>query len=85
MDRMQGLSAIPTQERKIQHRKGSPSRDKSEQKKKAVSANQMDNQQVKRYLRRTMFQQKKRAEDLANSMDVRNTALEKLRYKVIDS
>ena len=31
-----------------------------------------------------MFQQKKRAEDLANGMDVRTTALEKLGYKVIE-
>ena len=104
---MQGLSAIPTQEKKIQQRKGSHSRDKSEQtkgaeraadgmqqigmpsrkqqnrKKKAVSANQIDKQLVKSELRRTMFQQKKLADDLANGMDVRNTALEKLYYKVI--
>ena len=102
------IYAIPTQEKKIQQRKGSHSRDKSEQtkgaegaadgmqpigkpsrkqqntKKKAVSANRMNKQQVKSDLRRTMFQQKKRAEDLANGMDVRSTALEKLGYKVIE-
>ena len=110
---MDGISAryiyaIPTQEKKIQQRKGSHSRDKSEQtkgaegaadgmqpigmpslkeqnmKKKAVSANRMNKQQVKSDLRRTMFQQKKRAEDLANGMDVYNTAFEKLGYKVIE-
>ena len=110
MDGMQGVSAIQAQEKKIQQRKGSHRRYKSEQtkgaegagdgmqpnmirmpsrkqqnmKKKAVSANQMDKQRVKSNLRRTMFQQMKRAEDLANGMDVRNTASEKLGYKVIE-
>ena len=53
---------------------------------KPVSANHMDKQGVKSDLRKTMFQQKnkKQAEDLANGMDVRNTALEKLGYKVIE-
>ena len=39
-------------------------------------------QRLQSDLCRTMFQQKKRAEELANGMDVRNTALEKLCYKV---
>ena len=63
---------------------GMPSLKEQNMKKKAVSANQKDKQRVKNDLRRTMFQQKKRAEDLANGMDVRNTALEKLGYKVIE-
>ena len=105
MDGMQGLSAIPTQEKKIQQRKGSLCRNNSQEtkgvegaadgmlpigmppqrqqnlKKKAVSANQMEKQRLKSDLRRIMFQQKKRAEELANGMDVRNAALEKLGYK----
>ena len=38
MDRMQGISAIPTQEKKIQQRKGSHRRDKSEKTKGAEGA-----------------------------------------------
>ena len=54
------------------------------QQKKAVSANQMEKQQLKSDLHRTMFQQKtlQRAEELANGMNVRNTTLEQLGYKV---
>ena len=56
-----------------------------QQQKKAVSANQMENQRLKSDLCRTMFQHKMRAEELANGMDVRNalnTALKQLGYKV---
>ena len=61
---------------------GMPPQRQQNLKKKAVSANQMEKQRLKSDLRRTMFQQKKRAEELANGMDVRNAALEKLGYKV---
>ena len=53
-----------------------------QQKKKAVSANQMDKQRLKSDLRRAMFQHKKLAEELANGMDVRNATLEQLGFKV---
>ena len=42
----------------------------------------MEKQRLKSDLRMTMFQEKKRAEELANGMDVRNAALQKLGYKV---
>ena len=54
-----------------------------QQKNKAVPANQMDKQQLKsNLLCRTVFQQKKRAEEQANGMDVCNATLEQLSYKV---
>ena len=53
-----------------------------QQQKKAVSANQSHKQRLKSNLRRTMFQQKKRAEELANGMDVRNATLEQPCNKV---
>ena len=53
-----------------------------QQQEKAVSANIMEKQRLKSDLPRTMFQQKKRAEKLANGKDVLNAALEKLGYKV---
>ena len=56
-----------------------------QQQQKAVSANQMGKQRLKSELPRTMFQRKKRAEELVNGMDVRNAAaaaLEKLGDKV---
>ena len=64
------------------HPIGMPSCKEQNLKKKQVSSNQKDKQRVKSDLRRTMFQQKKKkqAEDLANGMDVCNTALEKLGY-----
>ena len=103
-DGMQGLSAIPTQEKKIQQRKESHCWNYSQgtkgaegvedrmqpvgmqppkqQQKKAVSANQMEKQRLKSYLRWTLFQQKKRGEELANGMDINNTAMEQLSDKV---
>ena len=63
---------------------GMPSRKQQNMKRKVVSSNQMDKQRVKSDLHRTMFQQKKQAEDLANGMDVCNTAPEKLGYKVTE-
>ena len=53
-----------------------------QQQKKAVSANQMEKQRLKSELCRTMFQQKKRAEELANGMDIRNAAAALLQSQI---
>ena len=94
---MQGLPAIPTKEMGMQQQKMRVEvnasgmqkiashcgmQAKKKKKKKAVSTKQMEKQRLKSDLRRTMFQQKKRAEELADGMAVRNAALEQLGYKV---
>ena len=45
-----------------------------QQQKKAVSANQMDKQRLRSNLCRTMFQQKRRADEMANGIDVCNSS-----------
>ena len=53
-----------------------------QQQKKVISAKQIDKQRLKCNLSRTVFQQKRLAEELANSIDVCNTTLEQLSHKV---
>ena len=52
------------------------------QQQKAVPVNQMEKQRPKSSLHRTMFQQKKLAEEVANGMDVLNAGFEQIGYKV---